>query len=163
MLVPVTISRLLIREMADSQFVTLQEVDGVRSFPIAIGLTEAFAIERRMGGDVPPRPQTHDLLASVIATLGATLQRIEIHELDSGTFHARLVLDHQGDVVLIDSRPSDALALGVAEGTPVMVEETVIEMASESSNLSTDGDDDPDIQVDQSFDEELDDDEAGFE
>ena len=135
----------------------------IRRFPIAIGLNEAFAIERRMGGDIPPRPQTHDLLASVIATLGATLQRIEIHDLDNGTFHARLVLDHQGDVVLIASRPSAALAVGVAEGTPVMVEEKVIEMASASSGLSSEGDYDPDIQVDQSFDEELDDDEAGFE
>ena len=86
MLVPVNISRLLIREMADSQFVTLQEIDGSRSFPIAIGLAEAFAIERRMNGAVPPRPQTHDLLDSVLAAMGGVLTRIEIHDLDGGTF-----------------------------------------------------------------------------
>ncbi|MEC8320974.1 MAG: bifunctional nuclease domain-containing protein, partial [Planctomycetota bacterium] len=88
MLVPVSISRLLIREMADSQFVTLQELEGGRSFPIAIGLTEAFAIERRMSGATPPRPQTHDLLDSAIASLGGRLVRVEIHTLDGGTFHA---------------------------------------------------------------------------
>lgn len=130
MLVPVNISRLLIREMADSQFVTLQEIDGSRSFPIAIGLAEAFAIERRMNGAVPPRPQTHDLLDSVLAAMGGVLTRIEIHDLDGGTFHARLVIEKDGEPVTVDSRPSDALALGVASGTPVFVEEVVIDEAS---------------------------------
>lgn len=135
MLVPVNISRLLIREMADSQFVTLQEVDGSRSFPIAIGLGEAFAIERRMGGGVPPRPQTHDLLESVITTLGAAVVRIEIHDLDAGTFHARLVLEHEGGFTEVDSRPSDAIALGVATDTPIFVEDSVIEQAVVDSNI----------------------------
>lgn len=162
MLVPVKISRLLIREMADSQFVTLEEVDGGRSFPIAIGLTEAFAIERRMSGAVPPRPQTHDLLASVVEAFGGRLVRIEIHDLDSGTFHARLVFEKEGEVILVDSRPSDALALGVAEAVPVMVEEAVIESASTppqtlGEDLSSGFSSNPD------FDEDTDDDdEAGF-
>lgn len=133
MLVPVKISRLLIREMADSQFVTLEEEDGGRSFPIAIGLTEAFAIERRMSGAIPPRPQTHDLLASVVAAFGGRLVRIEIHDLDAGTFHARLVFERDGETILVDSRPSDALALGVAEAVPVLVEEAVIESATAPS------------------------------
>jgi bifunctional DNase/RNase len=130
MLVPVLISRLLIREMADSQFVTLQEADGPRRFPIAIGLTEAFAIERRLQNATPLRPQTHDLLDSVIRELGATLQRIEITDLQSGTFFARLVLDRDGERIDIDSRPSDALALGAAYRTPILVEEAVLEEAS---------------------------------
>ena len=62
MLTPVVISRLLIREMSGTQLITLQEVDGPRMFPIAIGLPEAFAIERRLHGSESPRPQTHDLL-----------------------------------------------------------------------------------------------------
>lgn len=129
MLVPVSISRLLIREMADSQFVTLQELEGGRSFPIAIGLTEAFAIERRMSGATPPRPQTHDLLDSAIASLGGTLVRVEIHTLDGGTFHARLVLERDGETIEVDSRPSDAIALGVARDTPILVDEKVIDEA----------------------------------
>jgi bifunctional DNase/RNase len=112
MLVPVLISRLLIREMADSQFVTLQEADGSRRFPIAIGLTEAFAIERRLQNAAPLRPQTHDLLDAVIRELGATLERIEITDLQGGTFFARLVLDRDGERIEIDSRPSDALPSG---------------------------------------------------
>jgi len=133
MLVPVLISRLLIREMADSQFVTLQEADGSRRFPIAIGLTEAFAIERRLQNATPLRPQTHDLLDAVIRELGATLERIEITDLQGGTFFARLVLDRDGERIEIDSRPSDALALGAAYRTPILVEESVLEEASQPS------------------------------
>ena len=70
MLVKVTLARLLIREMADSQFVTLQEEGGERMFPIAIGLPEAFAIERRLRKAAVPRPQTHDLLENTISLLG---------------------------------------------------------------------------------------------
>lgn len=130
MLVPVVISRLLIREMTDSQFVTLQEVDGDRMFPIAIGLPEAFAIERRLQGGTPLRPQTHELLDAVIRALGATLERIEISDLQEGTFFARLVLDRDGERIEIDSRPSDALALGATTRTPILVEDAVLEEAS---------------------------------
>lgn len=158
MLVPVNISRLLIREMADSQFVTLQEIEGSRSFPIAIGLSEAFAIERRMSGAVPPRPQTHDLLESVISSMGATLVRIEIHDLDSGTFHARLILDQDGRTFAVDSRPSDALALGVASDTPIFVEDSVIEEAGHVAPDEIGGTSDS-----PGFDEDLDEDDSEFQ
>ncbi|MBC04462.1 MAG: hypothetical protein CMJ34_14345 [Phycisphaerae bacterium] len=158
MLVPVNISRLLIREMADSQFVTLQEIEGSRSFPIAIGLNEAFAIERRMSGAVPPRPQTHDLLESVISSMGATLVRIEIHDLDSGTFHARLILDQDGRTFAVDSRPSDALALGVASDTPIFVEDSVIEEAGHVAPDEIGGTSDS-----PGFDEDLDEDDSEFQ
>ena len=158
MLVPVNISRLLIREMADSQFVTLQEIEGSRSFPIAIGLNEAFAIERRMSGAVPPRPQTHDLLDSVITSMGATLVRIEIHDLDSGTFHARLILDQDGRTFAVDSRPSDALALGVASDTPIFVEDSVIEEAGHVAPDEIGGTSDS-----PGFDEDLDEDDSEFQ
>ncbi|MBC03381.1 MAG: hypothetical protein CMJ34_08790 [Phycisphaerae bacterium] len=158
MLVPVNISRLLIREMADSQFVTLQETEGSRSFPIAIGLNEAFAIERRMSGAVPPRPQTHDLLDSVITSMGATLVRIEIHDLDSGTFHARLILDQDGRTFAVDSRPSDALALGVASDTPIFVEDSVIEEAGHVAPDEIGGTSDS-----PGFDEDLDEDDSEFQ
>lgn len=137
MLVPVVIARLLIREMTDSQFVTLQEVDGDRMFPIAIGLSEAFAIERRLQKAAPLRPQTHELLDSTIRTLGARLDRIEITDLQDGTFFARLVLDRDGERLEIDSRPSDALALGALAGTPIFVEEAVLAEASRAPDEET--------------------------
>ena len=70
MAVRMELSRIFIREMMDMQIIELSEVDGDRTFPIVIGLPEAFAIERRLKGIEIPRPQTHDLLASVIGHLG---------------------------------------------------------------------------------------------
>ena len=89
MLVPMHLSRILIREMADMQVIELSETGGTRKFPIVIGLPEAFAIDRRIKGVQIPRPQTHDLLAETIRALGGTLKAIHIHDLDSGTFFAK--------------------------------------------------------------------------
>lgn len=130
MFVPVVISRLLIREMTDSQFVTLQEVDGQRRFPIAIGLPEAVAIERRLERTTPMRPQTHELLDAVISTLGGSLIRVEIVDLQEGTFFARLILERDGREFEVDSRPSDALALGALARIPIVVEDRVLDEAS---------------------------------
>ena len=130
------LSRILIRELTDVQLIELTEAepaseDAPRSFPIVIGLPEAQAIERRLSGLTPKRPQTHDLLASVIATLGAALDSVEITELSEGTFYARLNLTGpDGSEVKVDARPSDAIALGVASGVPVFVDESVIEEAA---------------------------------
>jgi bifunctional DNase/RNase len=125
------LSRIFIREMSDMQVIELTEVGGERSFPIVIGLPEAFAIERRLKGVRAVRPQTHDLLSSVIDALGGRLVRIEIHTLDSGTFHARIVACRvDGEEVDIDSRPSDAIAVGVAEGVPIFVSESVLAEAA---------------------------------
>lgn len=126
----VELSRILIREMADMQVIELSESGGTRRFPIVIGLPEAFAIDRRIKGVQVARPQTHDLLAETIRALGGSLRAIHIHDLESGTFFAKLVIDRDGEVIEVDSRPSDAIALGVADGVPIMVEEHVIEEAS---------------------------------
>jgi bifunctional DNase/RNase len=131
------LSRVFIREMSDMQIIELSEVGGERTFPIVIGLPEAFAIERRLKGIEIPRPQTHDLLASVIRLLGGTLERIEIHDLQGGTFYAKLVIEQDdGSTVEVDSRPSDAIALGVAEDVPILVEESVLEQAANDPTLA---------------------------
>jgi uncharacterized protein len=126
MAVLMELSRIFIREMTDMQIIELSEVDGDRTFPIVIGLPEAFAIERRLKGIEIPRPQTHDLLASVIRHLGGKLKRIVINDLAEGTFFAKLVIDQDGQEVEVDSRPSDAIALGVAEDVPIYVAEHVL-------------------------------------
>ncbi|MCI0629560.1 MAG: bifunctional nuclease family protein [Phycisphaerales bacterium] len=126
MAVLMELSRIFIREMTDMQIIELSEVDGDRTFPIVIGLPEAFAIERRLKGIEIPRPQTHDLLASVIRDLGGKLKRIVINDLSEGTFFAKLVIDQDGSEVEVDSRPSDAIALGVAEDVPIYVAEHVL-------------------------------------
>ena len=128
--VQVELSRIFIREMNDLQFIELRSVDDDRTFPIAIGLPEAQAIERRLKGITPPRPQTHDLLAGVIEKLGGKLKRIVIHDLSDNTFYAHLIVVVNGEEVEIDSRPSDAIALGAAAQVPIFVEESVLDQTS---------------------------------
>ncbi len=128
------LSRILIRDGDPSQIVELREVGGDRFFPIVIGMTEALAIDRRLMGQLPPRPQTHELLANIIEAMGGEVDHVLINDLRSeenhggGTFFARLRVK-QGDQTLdIDSRPSDAIALGVAQEVPIYVEEHVLEL-----------------------------------
>jgi len=121
------LSRLFIREMTDMQIIELKELEGERTFPIVIGLPEAFAIERGLKGLEVPRPQTHDLLSSVINQLSGKLKSIHIHELFEGTFYAMLCIDQDGREIEIDCRPSDAIALSVSEQVPILVSEQVIE------------------------------------
>jgi bifunctional DNase/RNase len=105
----------------------LKEREGGRSFPILIGTTEALAIDRRLKGVDMPRPMTHDLLAHVIEAMGGSLERIVINDLHDATFIATLYIRQDGQVIEIDSRPSDAIALGVAFETPLFVADHVIE------------------------------------
>lgn len=125
--VQMELSRIFIREMLDMQIIELSEVDGDRTFPIVIGLPEAFAIERRLKNIPIPRPQTHDLLASVIQHLGGELKAIIINDLTGGTFFAKLIIERDGLEIEVDSRPSDAIALGVAQDVPIFVAEHVLE------------------------------------
>ena len=154
MSVHMELSRIFIREMTDMQIIELTEVDGERTFPIVIGLPEAFAIERRLKGIEIPRPQTHDLLASVIGHLGGVLKEIVVTDLVDGTFYAKLIIVQDGQEVEVDSRPSDAIALGVAENVPIYVAEEVIAQTEADSSLdgfdleSEDEDDDEDEDYD---------------
>lgn len=129
MAIRMELSRILIRELNDYQLIELREVDGERSFPIVIGLPEAQAIERRLKGLEIKRPLTHDLLATVIKRLGGTLESIVINDLSDHTFFATLHVRKDGELIEIDSRPSDAIALGVASESPIFVEEHVLAAA----------------------------------
>ena len=121
------LSRILIREIADAQFIELREVDGERTFPIVVGKSEAYAIDRRLKGINPPRPQTLELLASIVGEMGGIFQEIVIDDLQDGTFFAKLKINCKGEVIVIDSRPSDAIALGIAAQVPILVEEHVLD------------------------------------
>lgn len=121
------LNKIIISEMQDQQIIVLKEVDGERHFPIVIGSSEAMAIDRRLKGIPTPRPLTHDLLASVIEHLGGTLERIEINHLQDHTFFAQIDIRHDGQVIEVDSRPSDAIALGIANSVPIYVAEQVLD------------------------------------
>jgi bifunctional DNase/RNase len=126
MSVQMELFRIIISEMNDQQIIMLKEVDGERSFSIVIGNPEAAAIDRRLKGLVAPRPLTHDLLANVIEQLGGEIDRIEINDLQDGTYFARIHIRQNGSVLKVDSRPSDAIALGVATTVPIFVAEHVL-------------------------------------
>jgi len=124
------LSRIIIDEQSDQQVIVIKERNGNRSFPIVIGIVEILAIDRRLKGIKPPRPMTHDLLGSVIEELGAKLEKIVINDLRHHTFYAKIHLNLNGQTVEVDSRPSDAIALGVACDAPIYVAEHVFEMTS---------------------------------
>ena len=129
--VEVELSRIIINETSDQQIIVLKERHGQRSFPIVIGIVEIFAIDRRLKGIKPPRPMTHDLLNDVIENLGANIEKIVISDLRNHTFYAKIYLSSDGQTVKIDSRPSDAIALGVASNAPIYVAEHVFEKTSQ--------------------------------
>jgi len=131
--IQVELARVLIRETEDSHIVELREVGGERTFPIVIGFHEAAAIERYLMSHKPPRPQTHELLANLIKSLGAELEKVIISDLREHTFFARLHLRRDGKLIDIDSRPSDAIALGVAMDVPFYVEQRVFDEISNSN------------------------------
>ena len=119
--------RIVISETDDQQIIILKEVNGDRHFPIVIGITEAAAIDRRLKKHSTPRPPTHELLASVIDKLGGIVERVVINDLRDQTFFALLHVKQGQQLLEIDSRPSDAIALGIGTGVPIFVEEHVLE------------------------------------
>lgn len=123
------LARIIIKELSDQQYIYLREHGGTREFPIVIGDHEALAIDRRLKGQKRARPMTHDLLADIIEQLGADLEKIVINDLKDHTFYAKLVVRQGGALMEIDSRPSDAIALGVASDTPIFVSEHVLREA----------------------------------
>ena len=126
--VQMELSRIIISEINDQQVIYLREVEGTRAFPILIGLFEATSIDRRVKGYASPRPLTHDLLVSTVEQLGAEFQDVVITELRDHTYYARLRVRHEGELVEIDARPSDAIAVAVTcdPVLPIYVSEEVL-------------------------------------
>jgi uncharacterized protein len=129
--VQMELTRIIISETGEQQIIYLKEVDGDRMFPIVIGIYEATSIHRRVKGESAPRPLTHDLLASTIELLGGELQDIYISELREHTYYAKLRIKHEGEIVEVDARPSDAIAVAVTVDVPIFVNEDVIDEAGQ--------------------------------
>ena len=132
MLIRMTLARIVIVDSEDEKMsmIVLRELDGERAFPILIGVHEAYAIDRRTKGIVVQRPLTHDLIDHLIEQLNGQVEQIVISELRDSTFFAKLVLRRNGELIEVDSRPSDAIALGVASETPIYVEDHVLREVS---------------------------------
>ena len=126
--VQMELSRIIISEINEHQVIYLKEVEGNRTFPILIGLFEASSIDRRVKRHHAPRPLTHDLLVNVVDSLGAELQDVVISDLKDHTYFAKLRVRHDGELVEIDARPSDAIAVAVTcdPHLPIYVSEDVL-------------------------------------
>lgn len=126
-LVPVHLSRVVIQEKDDSQFIFLKEEDGERMFPIVIGFNEVAEINRKLHAVDPPRPMTHDLIGKLLRELGWELRRVVVTDLKRHTFYAVLVIGNHSDEREIDCRPSDAIALAVQLDAPIFVNRKVLD------------------------------------
>lgn len=131
--VQMELSRIVINEITDEQVIYLKEVEGDRSFPILIGIFEATSIDRRVKGIAPPRPLTHDLLVSLCENLGGELESVVITDLRDHTYFAKLRIKHEGELIEVDSRPSDAIAVAVTcdPPLPIYVSEEVLQELGE--------------------------------
>lgn len=126
-MVEMELNKIVIDEKRHDQLIVLKEKNGERILPIVIGLPEASAIKLKISGFNPPRPLTHDLLADTITNLDATVEKIIIDKLEENTFHAKLVIKtRSGESKVIDSRPSDSIALAVRSHAPIFVEDEII-------------------------------------
>ena len=114
---------------SDTPVVLLRESNGERMLPIFIGLTEAKAIGFAMAGQDPPRPMTHDLMATLLETFSVSVEQVVVTELRERTFFAEVTLRGPVGIEVVSARPSDAIALAVRTGAKVFVEEEVIQEA----------------------------------
>ena len=129
-MVELALNKIKIDESRNEQVIVFKEKEGNRLLPVVIGIAEVNAIKLKLSGIKPPRPLTHDLVISIIESLGAKLQKILIDRLQNNTFYAKLYLSvNGGKEILIDARPSDSVALALRAGVPIFVEEEVLKEA----------------------------------
>ncbi|MHB8797493.1 MAG: bifunctional nuclease family protein [Thermoanaerobaculia bacterium] len=127
MSVKMDVKALIVDPVANMPVVILRDAEDRSFLPIWVGVFEANAIALQLEGVRTPRPMTHDLLKQTITQLDGTVERVVITKLHENTFFAELHLRVGGRAVVVDSRPSDAIALALRTSSPVFVEEAVLE------------------------------------
>lgn len=134
--VEMQLARIIISEINENQVIFLKEVSGTRQFPILIGIFEATSIDRRVKNFERLRPLTHDLIVDIIEKMGGTLDSVIINELKDATYFANIRIKYQGEIIEIDSRPSDAIAVAVTcqPTLPIYVAESVLDEATKSNS-----------------------------
>ena len=123
------IKGLMIDPITNMPIIILRDPNGPSVLPIWVGIFEANAIALQIEKIVTPRPMTHDLLKSALQGLEARVDKVLITDLKDNTFYALIYLSHQGRLLPIDSRPSDAIALALRTGSPIFVNTDVLEKA----------------------------------
>ena len=134
--VEMKIRGLMMDPVTNMPIVILKETDSETVLPIWVGIYEANAIALEIEKVSTPRPMTHDLLRNLLIGLDATVIKVVVTELKDDTFYAVIWLDRDGDLISVDSRPSDALALALRLDCPIYVEETVLKSSKVASTVS---------------------------
>jgi bifunctional DNase/RNase len=151
----VKIRGLLVDPTTNSPIVLLKELDGEGILPIWVGPYEANSIASEIEKMAPQRPMTHDLLRNVISQMGGVVKRVVVTELRDNTFYAVIEILKDGQLILIDSRPSDAIALALRSDCPIFIREEVLEASKRTDTESVQDDDSLDEDVE--WPEEIDD------
>lgn len=124
------LNKIRIDENRNEQVIIFKEEGGERFLPVVIGMSEVNAIKLKLSGVKPPRPLTHDLLYTVVDSLGARFEKVVIDRLEENTFFAKLYLRSQDDrEIIVDARPSDSVAIALRANIPILIDEMVIDQA----------------------------------
>jgi uncharacterized protein len=134
--VEMTIRGLLMDPVTNMPIVILKDVAGDAVLPIWVGAFEAQAIALEMEKVSTPRPMTHDLIKNVLTGLETQVHKVVVTELKEDTFYAVIWLERGGEVISIDSRPSDALALALRVDCPIFVDDLVLKSSKQAANAS---------------------------
>ena len=129
MQIEMTIKGLMVDPITNMPIIILRDKDSQKVLPIWVGLFEANALALQIENVATPRPMTHDLLKNIISDLEASVEKIVVCDLKENTFYALIHILVNGQVVAVDARPSDAIALALRTKAPIFVEDTVIENA----------------------------------
>jgi bifunctional DNase/RNase len=135
--VEMKIRGLMMDPVTNMPIVVLKDINGSTILPIWVGIYEANAIALEIEKVSTPRPMTHDLIKTLLLGLGTGIRKVVVSELKEDTFYAVIWLDRNGDLISVDSRPSDALALALRLDCPIYVDESVLK-SSQRSNAASD-------------------------
>ncbi len=134
--VEMKIRGLMMDPVTNMPIVVLKDVSSDTVLPIWVGIYEANAIALEIEKVTTPRPMTHDLIKNVLTGLDAQVHKVVVSELKDDTFFAVIWLERQGNVISVDSRPSDALALALRVDCPIYVEDEVLKTSKQASAVS---------------------------
>jgi bifunctional DNase/RNase len=134
--VEMKIRGLMMDPVTNMPIVILKDVNGSSVLPIWVGVYEANAIALEIEKVSTPRPMTHDLIKTLLLGLNTALRKVVVSELKDDTFFAVIWLDRDGDLISVDSRPSDALALALRLDCPIYVEESVLKSSKRDATIS---------------------------
>ena len=136
MQIEMSIKGLMVDPVTNMPIVILRDVGGNTVLPIWVGVYEANAIALEIEKVSTPRPMTHDLIKTLLFGLNAALRKVVVSELKDDTFYAVIWLDRDGDLISVDSRPSDALALALRLDCPIYVDESVLKHSKLATTVS---------------------------